>query len=104
MTPNSRYLTAKQAADMLHIGRSTLYSYIKQGLITPIKVGRRFLFHPDELHKQLEGSTSETKLRQAEVLSKFRTSMVAKNVEVSPELMIVVESLLEIMMPQSTAG
>ena len=101
MTPNSRYLTAKQAADMLHIGRSTLYSYVKQGLITPIKVGRRFLFHPDELRKQLEGNSSENGLRQATILSNFKTSMADKKIEISQELMIAVETLLEIIVSQS---
>jgi len=94
---NGRYLTSEDTAEMLNISKSTLYSYVKQGLLTPIKIGRKYLFHPDELRKQLKCGSPEAVSRQAVILSKFVNRMAAKNVKVSPEVLVAVETLIEIL-------
>lgn len=98
MDNSNRYLSAKEAADMLHIGKSTLYSYVKQGLITPTKIGRKFLFHPDELHKQIKCNSSIMVSRQVEALTKFKSIMSDRKIEISPDLLAAIETILEVVM------
>jgi len=101
MDLNNKYLIATEAAELLHVGKSTLYSYVKQGLITPIKVGRRFLFQPDEIHRQLS-INAVGNLQQSEVIDKFKARMEIEKIKVSPELMIAVEILLEVITSRTT--
>ena len=93
---SSSYLTAEEAATMLHVGKSTLYSYVKQGIVKPIKVGRKFLFHPDELDRQLKDNSSEAIAHKTDILEKFKVRMADKKIQVSPDLMVAVETLIEI--------
>jgi excisionase family DNA binding protein len=62
MTPESPIAyPIPKAAEMLGIGRSTLYEEIRRGRLRPIKVGRRSLLSHAELTRYLAA-------RQAEVL------------------------------------
>ena len=43
-----------EAADLIGIGRSTLYELIKSGEIKSVKIGRRALIHHDELERYVQ--------------------------------------------------
>ena len=47
-------LTVPEACDYLRISRATLYRHIKQGKITPIKIGRRTLIDKSDLDRLIE--------------------------------------------------
>ena len=48
-----RLLTVKEAADFLRVHPVTLYSWVSQGRIPSIKMGRKRLFDRRELEKWL---------------------------------------------------
>jgi len=52
-----RLLTAREAADLLRIHLVTLYSWVSEGKIPSIKLGRKRLFDPAELKRWLETQT-----------------------------------------------
>ena len=50
----SRLLTLVETCDLLRISRSTLNSWIKKGILTPIRLSRRIYFREDQLLLDLE--------------------------------------------------
>ena len=40
-----------EAAEQLGIGRTVLYEMVTRGVLHPVKIGRRTLFHKDELSR-----------------------------------------------------
>ena len=48
-----RYYTRKEACELLHISLSTLDTYIKKGVISCSRVGKRVLFTQDDIDKAL---------------------------------------------------
>lgn len=61
-------LTKKEAADCLRISVATLDCIRKRGLVTPIKIGARVYYTPDELRRLLEKKEIPTLLRYDEVV------------------------------------
>jgi len=47
-------LSARQAAQLLGIGRTTLYELIKLGAVTPVHIGRCVRFSVTELEQYVE--------------------------------------------------
>lgn len=52
-----RLLTAREAADFLRVHLVTLYSWVSEGKVPSIKLGRKRLFDPAELERWLETQT-----------------------------------------------
>lgn len=46
-----------EAAELIGVGRSTLYELIKSGDIETVKIGRRTLIHHDELERYVRRLT-----------------------------------------------
>lgn len=57
-----RFLSGREAADFLGIGKSTLYELAKNGQIPYVPIGKRMKFRSDELERQFRGTckASET--------------------------------------------
>jgi len=56
-----RLLTAKEAAEFLRVHPVTLYSWVSQGRIPSIKMGRKRLFDRGELEKWLKNKAEPEK-------------------------------------------
>ena len=48
-TEMSRFLTTAEAAEILRCHPKTLHRWVRGGLIAARKVGRAWLFHPDDI-------------------------------------------------------
>lgn len=59
-TPLKVLLSEQEAMEALSIGRTLLRRMWKEGRINPIKVGRRLLFHVDEVRRFADGLQQET--------------------------------------------
>ena len=50
----SPWLTAREAADYLHVPHKTVYNWTSTGSIPHRKIGNRLMFHRDELDAWLD--------------------------------------------------
>ena len=50
-----RQFSTKEACDILHVCKTTLWKKVNEGEIKPIKVGRRVLYPESEINKLLDG-------------------------------------------------
>ncbi len=55
--------TVEEAAALLSIGRSTLFTLFKTGRILPVKVGKRTLVTPESIERYVERLTTEARER-----------------------------------------
>ena len=44
-----KMLTRKETTEILRVSEKTLWTYEKQGLLKPVKVAGRVLYHPDDV-------------------------------------------------------
>lgn len=56
MSADHRLLTIKEACDYLRISRATLYRFINQGKLKPVKIGKRTLIDKADLDRLIEES------------------------------------------------
>lgn len=85
-------LTVEETHNHLEISRTTLYSYIDKGLLTPIKdnIGRRTYFNKEEVEKFKKNRPKRIRLKQ-KTLKEIRrekeltTKDLADHLEISEE-------------------
>ena len=49
----NEFLTSKEVMELLHIGRTTLWKYIKSGRLKPRQIMRKYLFLRKEIDELL---------------------------------------------------
>lgn len=54
-TTTKTMLTTKDVRKILRISRTTMYAYVRGGLIRGIKVGRLWRFDPDDIDRMRKG-------------------------------------------------
>jgi excisionase family DNA binding protein len=58
-----KLLTIKEACEYLNLSRATIYKLIKEGKLTPIKIGRSTRLDKSDLDAFVESMKKETKLK-----------------------------------------
>jgi excisionase family DNA binding protein len=52
----SPLFTSKEAAERLHVSRSTVWKLVREGKLTPVKIGSSTRFDPMDLDALIEGA------------------------------------------------
>lgn len=61
VAPSQLAYTVQQAASLLGIGRTTLYTLVQTGDLAPVKIRRRTLFRHDDLVAILDRNVAHRK-------------------------------------------
>ena len=62
-------LSAKEVMEILNVSRRTIYYWIKKGILTPVRIGGVYRFHPEDIQALVEGDRPDGKSRKKRILS-----------------------------------
>jgi excisionase family DNA binding protein len=86
---NKKYLTPSEVAELLHIGRTSIYRYIRNGVIKVIRFERKTLVRRadiEDMTTYIEQETKEKQIKEKTPITDFYTTVEVKekfNVAVS---------------------
>ena len=60
------FYTLRDVSEMLHESMTTIYRYIKEGRLTPAKIGNSYRVKEEELREFIERGKAATRARRAE--------------------------------------
>ena len=62
-------LSVKEVMEILNVSRRTIYYWIKKGILTPVRIGGVYRFHPEDIQALVEGNRAEGKSRKKRILT-----------------------------------
>lgn len=60
------FYTLKDVAEMLHVSMTTIYRYVKEGRLTPAKIGNSYRVTEADLQEFVDRGKAATRARRAE--------------------------------------
>ena len=76
------FYTLKDVSEMLHVSMTTIYRYVKEGRLTPAKIGNSYRVTEADLQEFIDRGKAATRARRAE---KAVSSGSATRVSPSPQ-------------------
>ena len=60
------FYTLKDVSEMLHVSMTTIYRYVKEGRLTPAKIGNSYRLTEADLQEFVDKARAETNAKRAE--------------------------------------
>lgn len=60
------FYTLKDVSEMLHVSMTTIYRYVKEGRLTPAKIGNSYRVTEADLQEFVDKARAETNAKRAE--------------------------------------
>lgn len=67
--PKKTLLSVKNVMEILNVSRRTVYYWIKKGILSSVRIGGVYRFHPDDIHALVEGNRSKAQSRKKRILA-----------------------------------
>src|SRR3989338_4253256 len=62
-------LSAKEVMEILNVSLRTIYYWIKKGILSPVRIGGVWRFHPEDIKTLVEGERAEAEFQKKRILA-----------------------------------